>query len=142
MAENGEGAAAAGSQDGGAGGAAAGGDQGAAQANESLDAVIGAYRDRVKTLPGVIPELIQGKTLKEVDASLEQAQAAFKRVADQTAAGAAGGQTAGAGAGAAGGSAVGSGAAAGAAGGDKKFIAGDGGLSKIMAGLEKKGQSR
>jgi predicted RNase H-like HicB family nuclease len=49
--------------------------------------VIGAYVATAKQLPGVIPELITGKTLNEVNASIDTAKAAFARVAGQVGSG-------------------------------------------------------
>jgi hypothetical protein len=119
------------------------GDQGAAGASENLDAVIGAFVATAKQLPGVIPELITGKTVTEVNASIDAAKAAFARVAGQVAPAAAAGGNAAGGVAAA---VVGSGASGGAGGsGDGEYKpTASGAFNKILAGIEKgnRGQSR
>jgi hypothetical protein len=120
-----------------ASGSAAGGNN---SANDTLDAVIGAYVATAKQLPGVIPELISGKNLNEVNASIDTAKAAFKRVADSVkpADGAAGGQQVQP----APVPAVGTGASA-AASGEQPKLSSSAGFDKILAGVEGKGkQSR
>jgi hypothetical protein len=122
------------------------GDQGGGSAGDALDAVIGAYVNTARQLPGVIPELITGKTLNEVNASIDTAKAAFARVAGQV-----GGQAAGsAGSGgtnsqAAPAPAVGSGSSGQTAIGrqDDGKVTSDSAYSKILAGIEGRGkQSR
>jgi hypothetical protein len=111
-----------------AGTGAAASDQGA----DSLDAVMGAYRDQAKQLPGLIPELVQGKTLAEVNSSIDAAKAAFERVKGQVSGSAAAAPAA----------PVGTGAAP-AAPAEPVKLSGSGGFDKILAGVEGKGkQSR
>jgi hypothetical protein len=74
-----------------AGGSAAGDQGGGSAAADSLDAVMGAYVATAKQLPGVVPELISGKNLNEINASIDTAKAAYARVAGQVAPAAAAG---------------------------------------------------
>ena len=52
---------------------------------EALQAANGsqlnAYRELARTLPGIVPELVQGDTVEVVQASIETAREAFNRVA-------------------------------------------------------------
>jgi hypothetical protein len=122
-----------------AGGSAAGDQGGGSAAADSLDAVMGAYVATAKQLPGVVPELISGKNLNEINASIDTAKAAYARVAGQVAPAAA-----------AGGAAtppppvVGTGAVNQTAGqGEEIKFTSEGGYNKILAGIEGKNrQSR
>lgn len=116
---------------------AAGGGAGDQAAADSADDVIGAFVATAKQLPGVVPELITGKTVKEVNASIDAAKAAYARVADQVKPAAAAGGGAAA-------PVVGTGSPAAAAGGSDepmKFSS-EGGYNKILAGIEKGKQTR
>lgn len=108
------------------------------QANDSLDAVIGAYVNTAKQLPGVIPELITGKTLNEVNASIDLAKAAYTRTKEQLSAAVSPPPANAAPV------MVGTGAAAAGASGEAAKLSTNGGFEKILAAVEKGrgGQSR
>lgn len=53
------------------------------RAREELAASVGRYAATLRERPDVVPELIQGGTVAELEASLGQAQQAFRRVASQ-----------------------------------------------------------
>ena len=60
---------------------------------EELAASVGRYAATLRGRPDVVPELIQGATVAELEVSLGQAQQAFRRVASQLGGVSAGGGT-------------------------------------------------
>jgi hypothetical protein len=47
---------------------------------EALAHAVARYRERVASTPGIVPELVRGDTIEEVDASVEVARQAYEAV--------------------------------------------------------------
>jgi hypothetical protein len=53
------------------------------QAASELVRAVARYREMVASMPGLVPELVQGATLEEVDASIEPAREAYEAISRQ-----------------------------------------------------------
>ena len=47
---------------------------------DTLASAVAAYRDLVASMPGLVPEMVQGSTIAEVDASAETARQAYTTI--------------------------------------------------------------
>ncbi len=50
------------------------------EGNEALVVAVGRYRELVAGLPGLVPEMVRGSTVEEVDASAEAARHAYSEI--------------------------------------------------------------
>lgn len=46
----------------------------------ALAAAVGRYRELVASMPGLVPEMVRGETIEEVDASAEKARHAYGEI--------------------------------------------------------------
>src|SRR4051794_7443066 len=54
-------------------------------AGEMLARAVGRYREVMAALPGVVPEMVQGGTIEEIDAAVQRAREAYEAVSRKVA---------------------------------------------------------
>ncbi|MDQ3703625.1 MAG: hypothetical protein M3437_00100 [Chloroflexota bacterium] len=60
---------------------------GAGEPNDALAVAVRRYRELVASIPGLVPEMVRGQTIEEIDASAELARRSYgeitRRIAEQ-----------------------------------------------------------